>query len=156
MKLVLQRQPFGAVNTKGRLKVYLDNGKIGPECDTLELAWRDNRQFVSCIPAGNYTVQAYMSKRLGRCLIVNGVEARTGILIHRGNYANSDEEQKRIDVSGYKPEFSDIQGCILVGIGYDDLNTPGIDYILNSTPTLSGLLTLLGKGKHEFEVINYV
>lgn len=154
MKLILQRHPSGLVNTKGRLTVYADNGKPRAEFDTLELAWRDNKPFVSCIPAGNYMIQPYTSKKFKKCLIVNDVESRTGILFHAANYANSDEEQKRIDVSGYIPKFSELQGCIAPGTGYSDINMPGIDYILNSRMSMNGLLTLLGDNKHQLEVKN--
>lgn len=143
MNLILQRKPFGAVNTKGRLTVYLDNGSEGPQCDTLELAWRDNKDDVSCIPAGIYTLERIKSAKLGWCFAIYPVDGRQDIRLHRGNHANSDNLER-----------SDVHGCILAGAGYSDINTPGIDYILNSSVTMNGLLTLLGAGKYQFEVRN--
>lgn len=143
MKLILQRAPFGAVNTKGQLSMVSDDGAEQFYCDTLELAWRDNEKEVSCVSCGTYSITPYKSIRLGRCFLVSDVPGREAILIHAGNYASSDEEYK-----------SDIQGCILVGAGYSDINNDGIAEILNSRMTLNGLVTMLTKPTYQLEIRN--
>ena len=36
-------------------------------CHSLELPWKGNLKNVSCVPAGSYTVEKYISGRFGRC-----------------------------------------------------------------------------------------
>lgn len=73
---------------------YLPNGTNGtillygnPICHSIELPWRHNRRNVSCIPEGRYRLRMYRSRRFGRCLLVDGVAGRSGILIHAANDA---------------------------------------------------------------------
>ncbi|MDL2306632.1 DUF5675 family protein [Desulfovibrio sp. OttesenSCG-928-C06] len=89
------------------------SGLGGFKIATLELPWRDNRQYFSCIPAGDYLCRPYSSPhradgRPGKyqnVYQVLDVPGRSAILIHAGNWAG--------DVKlGYK---TDVQGCILVG-----------------------------------------
>ena len=75
------------------------------QCRTLELPWRDNRQQISCIPAGEYDVDIRMSPKYGRIYWVRRVPNRTYILIHSGNYAGDKSR-------GYKTH---VMGCILLG-----------------------------------------
>lgn len=105
----------------------------GFSCWTLELPWRDNRQCVSRIPAGTYTVQPHHSSRFGKCLHVLDVPDRSEILFHAGNWAG--------DVSlGYR---SDSEGCILVG---EDLGEIwGQRAVMNSRRARTGLLRAFPK-----------
>lgn len=65
---------------------------------TVEKPWKDNEPFVSCIPAGNYTMVRRDSPRFGpRTWEVSDVPGRTHILLHVGNTAN------------------DVVGCISLG-----------------------------------------
>ena len=58
-------------------------------CSTLELRWRANEINVSCIPAGEYRVERYVSGRFGDCfrLLDEQTAPRTQIRIHAGNYS---------------------------------------------------------------------
>lgn len=87
------------------VRSYLfDEKTVGyiPEVDlhTLEDPWRNNEPFNSCIPEGVYKVKR---DRVGRYrwFAVEGVEERTAIEFHEGNYE------------------ADTAGCILVGMGRD-------------------------------------
>jgi hypothetical protein len=74
-------------------------------CHTLELPWRHNQTNISCIPQGVYSCRPYTSAKYRNVWQVYGVEGRTSILIHSGNWAG--------DVSkGYR---TNVEGCILVG-----------------------------------------
>lgn len=78
---------------------------------TLELPWRDNEPFRSCIPAGIYDVSPRTSERFKRHFQFNDVQThpRYAILIHAGNRAK------------------DTEGCILVGDSYFMLsNEPAV------------------------------
>lgn len=71
-------------------------------CYTLEDAWRDNRQMVSCIPTGLYEVVPHgwekdSKPRFKRSYRLLDVPNRSAILIHTGN------------------TDKDTHGCILVG-----------------------------------------
>jgi len=69
---------------------------------TLELPWRSNRRFVSCIPPGLYRVRLRESWRRSRdhgpTYEVCDVPGRSGILFHPGN------------------TIDDVEGCIAPGL----------------------------------------
>lgn len=53
---------------------------------TLELPWRMNVSFKSCIPIGDYICARFTSGRYGETFIVMGVYDREGILFYPGNF----------------------------------------------------------------------
>jgi len=65
---------------------------------TLENPWKDNKPYVSCIPADSYACRPYSGTKYKNVYIVDGVPQRSGILFHHGNF----EE--------------DTSGCILLGL----------------------------------------
>ena len=77
-------------------------------CPTLELPWKDNKNDISCIPAGTYQCEKAMyhprptptnpHPKPYLAIKVNNVQGRTGIWAHVGNY------------------LSQILGCILPGV----------------------------------------
>ena len=75
------------------------NGEIThqnqPVCACIELPWRHNRRFVSCIPTGRYRLVKRRHPRWGVQLAVANVPDREGILFHPANDA-----------------LSQLQGCI--------------------------------------------
>jgi hypothetical protein len=94
-------------------------------CLTLELPWKDNKQYVSCIPSGEYEAKLYQSYKHGAVVLLEGVPGRTFIEIHAGNYT------------------SQIEGCILVGDSIKYLNRDRILDVTNSQVTLRKLLARL-------------
>jgi hypothetical protein len=66
---------------------------------TLERSWKENKNYVSCIPCGEYIVKPnYISANFGKkSFLVEGVKGRDKILIHAGN------------------RVKESKGCILVG-----------------------------------------
>ena len=69
-----------------------------PFCQTLELPWKDNEVFVSCIPVGIYKVAMLMSEHFGELMPhVLNVPGRTAEEIHAANTVH------------------DLLGCIGVG-----------------------------------------
>jgi len=78
-------------------------------CHTLELPWRNNRQNISCIPAGEYECLFVKIKRRigGRKDLywLKLVEGRSGVLMHAGVYAGDKSK-------GFK---SNVLGCIELG-----------------------------------------
>lgn len=135
--LIRQKIKKGDIQTLGRLKVIFDqdqNSWARPfhwkgfhryECETLELPWMDNRRNISCIPADVYEVVKHISPRHGECFEIQNVPNRTHILIHAGNY------------------YTDIEGCILVGSWYADIDKDGNLDVARSKKTLKELLEIL-------------
>jgi len=82
--------------------VLLIDGQVF--CVTLELPWRDNKEDISCIPAGLYGCKRVKSPKHGMTFEVCGVFARTDILFHVGN----------------RP--TNTKGCILLGRTYNILS----------------------------------
>ncbi len=97
---------------------------------TLELPWRDNRQNVSCIPAGTYPLVWHESKK-HKAFHVKDVPGRSGILIHSGNLAGDTDK-------GFK---TDSEGCILLGVNRGILY--GQRAVLHSRATVGALNNIL-------------
>lgn len=93
-----------------------------PLCVTLELPWNDNKSDISCIPAGIYQYEQFLSPTKGNVWQIMNVPGRMDILIHEGNF------------------LSNTEGCILVGSQFSGQGST----ILNSDATLDFLRTILG------------
>ena len=89
---------------------------------TLELPNLFNKQNVSCITTGEYKTRIINSPSLGKCIEVLGVDNRTYIRIHAGNYTRQ------------------IQGCILVGDSLKDIDKDGIIDVTNSVGSLKKIM----------------
>ena len=102
---------------------YHDNFTVGLltagdfNCFSLELPFLDNQKNVSCIYEGCYEYYT-RSKKTGKVLELKGVEGRTYIQLHPGNYT------------------SQILGCCLPGDSIKYLNADSIPDVTNSTNTL--------------------
>ncbi|MCK5788549.1 MAG: hypothetical protein KAH32_06100 [Chlamydiia bacterium] len=118
--VIITRQDLGDKQTLGELLIY-KNSQVIFKCDTLELPWKDNETGVSCIPTGAYNIKRYSSEKFTNVYSIPGVSDRSYILIHSGNY------------------YTDIEGCILVGDGYEDINSDGTLDVINSRNTLTKL-----------------
>jgi hypothetical protein len=89
---------------------------------TLELADLNNQPRISCIPKGVYTCVYRYSDKFKKHFHVKDVPNRQWILINSGNF------------------YSDIAGCILVGIEFGDINSDGYKDVLNSRLAMKKLL----------------
>ncbi len=127
----INRNPKQDIETQGKLLVLNEYNSVLFNCDTLELAFRNNATGVSCILPGIYVCEKVeATKKIPYPHIwVTNVYNRSGIKIHIGNFA-----------AGSK---IDIEGCIIVGDKYLDLNGDGIDDITNSRTTFLKLMAML-------------
>lgn len=129
-KLKLLRYCDTGILTQGIL--LLDGKWIA---DTLEKPWKDNKQFISCIPAGEYKIQyaekykTVKGKELGEVFKVLEVAHRDGILIHAGNYVQ------------------DLEGCLAIGI------KSGVK-VLSSRETLSSVVHRFKEKEGFLEILN--
>lgn len=97
-------------------------------CKTLERPWRNNQANISCIPTGTYQVKYTFSwKFMKYTYEILNVPDRKGIRIHSGNY------------------FFDIEGCIILGAKYGDLNHDSSADILESSKTIAEFEKYMGK-----------
>lgn len=90
-------------------------------CQTLELPWRNNEPFNSCIPLGKYQVERRHSPRYGNHWEILGVKDRDLILIHGGNF------------------HRDTEGCVLVGKDLIDIDRDGYKDVTSSRTTMRHL-----------------
>lgn len=102
IELFLKREPSTDDGTFGILQ-FPD----GTSLLSLELPWRNNKNGVSCIPAGTYKCAKRSTTNFGFSYEVKNVPGRSGILIHAGNSAGNSEMGKKADSAG----------CILLGQG---------------------------------------
>lgn len=118
--VMLNRKSDDGVQTLGEL-TYNDF-----KCKTLERPWKNNQVNVSCIPRGAYLAKwTFSPKFLKYTYELQKVDKRSGIRLHSGNF------------------FFDIEGCILVGDSYSDINSDGKVDVLNSRVTIKKLEDLL-------------
>ena len=104
---------------------------------TLELPWRDNMTQISCIPAGRFICKPYSSPKFRDVYELQNVPGRAAILIHTGNWAG--------DVAkGFR---SDVQGCILVGLGRDVVS--GQMAVTSSRAAMDKFRKIVGKSSFE-------
>lgn len=127
VKAELIRISSDDVCTKGALTV---NGEY--VCRTLELPWRGNEPWVSCIPTGVYTCKRTRSPRFNETFEIQGVPGRTHILFHSGN------------------KVRDTEGCVLVGKTMDS----NVCYVNDSRVTRAVFMsTLVGVDEFELSVV---
>jgi hypothetical protein len=143
-RLILKRGGSSPQGTFGRL--VLPNGD---EIRTTELPWRDNARSKSCIPSGVYHVRYLAKSASGKyrdVYHVEGVDDRSGILIHSGNFAGDRELNYR----------SHSWGCILPALRVGYLKTGKEKYQragLASRSALRRLHEAVERNDFELEVI---
>ena len=129
MFAVISRK-YGEKQTTGSLVVF-DDDRVVLTLKTLELPYLENQNDVSCIPEGIYRAYKLHSLKFGDCIHLIDVPNREGILIHRGNFAAG--------------EKVDTKGCILVGMGFSDINGDGNIDVYESTKAMNLLNNALPK-----------
>ena len=125
VKARLDRILYGEKQTIGKWYCLYKNDSIKKIFDTLELAWKGNKTFISCIPENTYTVTKRYTKERGWHLHIQDVEGRTWILVHKGNF------------------YYHIEGCILPGLDLADINNDSLLDVTNSEDALNEILELM-------------
>ena len=92
---------------------------------TLELAWNNNNNRISCIPTGTYKVVRRTTPKYGNHFHILNVPHRDFILIHNANY------------------HYQLLGCIAVGKDHIDINKDGFLDVTESRGTMIKLLKSL-------------
>lgn len=136
LRVIISRYETGDAGTFG---VLLIPGLFS--CHVLELPWRDNQGNISCIPAGEYIVEPYTSRKFGRAYHVKDVEGRTWILLHRGNLAGD-------TTKGYKTHSA---GCLLLGKYRGKLG--GQPAVMVSRPVVRAFVEILGEQSFKLEIL---
>jgi hypothetical protein len=121
MKILINRLRDNGTQTIGLGALFIDGVSIFTFV-TLELAWKDNKNNISCIPAGDYLCKVRYSEKYGRHLHVLNVPAREFILFHWGNY------------------YANTNGCILVGERFAKIDKDDQLDITNSKNTFNKLM----------------
>jgi len=128
--VVITRNQSTDKETSGTLMAYR-NGEVFT-CKTLELPWKGNAHKISCIPQGSYEVKyTFWPAKLRSNYLLQNVPGRSGIFMHPGNYAFR---------KNGKP---DIEGCILLGSNYTDLNGDTVLDIANTKYTVAAFQNFL-------------
>lgn len=114
----------------------------GQYLHTGELPWRNNKPNYSCIPAGKYKVRVRTSPKYRQVYEITGVDGRSYILLHQGNYCGDRK-------LGLK---TNVQGCVLLGRKRGKLG--GQKAVLSSKPARRRFETVMGFRDFELEVID--
>ena len=124
-KLVSNRIAAGPDRVLSALHVY-DGLTEQARFAVLELTWKDNAKKVSCIPAGHYVIMPEHHEKFGDCFrITSEIPGRSGVLLHIGNFPKNTE------------------GCLLIGMGFSDLDADGLFEANRSTQAMSYLFQLV-------------
>ena len=138
VKIQIRRLSSDEQGTRGRL--FIPDAWFS--CFTMELPWRDNEPFYSCIPADTYPFIPYESSRFGSTFLVQEVPGRTGILFHSGNVAGDKRKDYRTHSAG----------CILPGKRRGILWRQKAVFV--SRTTTRKLKEALGDREGEIEIID--
>jgi hypothetical protein len=76
----------------------------------VELPWRNNEPFVSCIPAGSYFAELVDSPKRGKVYELIGVPGRENCQIHSANFGTLSDKN-----NDGKLEGDQLEGCIALG-----------------------------------------
>jgi len=122
-RVVIYRNNYLEKEVLGHLFVIEENSdgssKVIFECKTLELAWKNNDNNISCVSTGFYELTLEYSPKFDRLLWeIKGVPDRKEAKIHVANY------------------YTQIEGCIAVGDLHTHLNDDNIPDVQNSRKTL--------------------
>lgn len=124
--VVITRKKDTGKQTLGKL-VATNNGATFT-CDTLELSWKNNEKNISCIPTGTYEVKHTFSPRFMKYTYeIQKVPNRSGIRVHVANY------------------YTQLNGCIALGVTPKDINKDGQLDVLNSRNTIKSFEQFMGK-----------
>lgn len=126
--LILNRYFQNDICTLGTFRMNSDHQPIF----TLELPWKNNQKFISCIPAGIYTLAPYSGSKHKYVYKFYGVEPREHVEFHVGNY------------------IKDTGGCPLVGLGIN----PSAPMLINSVRAMDVVRDQLGSREWKIQVIN--
>lgn len=132
-KPIILERSVEIVREKGSSKQTLGsltakNGQSVFTCKTLELPYLNNARNISCIPVGTYTCKYTFSPRFLKWTYeIKNVSGRSGIRIHSGNY------------------YTDIDGCIILGNAFKDINRDNVLDVINSRITVNALEQFMGK-----------
>lgn len=126
--------------TLGLLTV-VEDGKLIFHSKSLELAWRNNQQGISCIPSGIYECQYTRSNRFSKLkgtdfFTYEVLGVRAGIRIHAGNF------------------FTSIQGCVLLGDALKDLNMDAELDTIHSGNTILAFEKLMDYKPFQLQIVN--
>jgi hypothetical protein len=130
--LILKRFSSDPYRTLGHLSL-IEDGQNSLRLATLELPWKNNERSVSCIPQGDYILKPIIRPNKNWALEFQNVPNRTHVLIHKGNYT------------------TDIEGCVLLGLGHDDINGDNITDVTGSG-TAMAILERWCKGETEIPI----
>lgn len=123
--LIRMKQLSNHLQTCGRFILLDDNGDVVYQAASLELPWKANMRNISCIPQGDYSVSKVNSPKFGpSTFAVHNVKGRSNILIHQGNFTR------------------DIEGCILLGERFSDIDSDGITDVTNSRNMVNRLKSI--------------
>ena len=109
----------------GILTIFDDHNFPFWECRILELPDKQNKNRISCIPYGDYTVVKRNSAKYGDHFHILDVPNRSYILIHNANYVRQ------------------LLGCIAVGLSHTDIDGDGLRDVTRSKSTMKDLNRIL-------------
>ena len=124
----------------GTWGIFIENALYNfPFALSMELAWHDNKQDESCIPAGEYLCKRIQSPHFGEVFQIMDVPNRTDILIHKANWT------------------TDLKGCIGIGKKYSEtvnpINGRVVTSVLDSGEAFTELMAIRLANSDQFKLV---
>lgn len=113
-------------------------------CHTMEKPWLQNRNHISCIPAGLYNMHYRVSPSKGETFYLSN--PRLNVTLD----TPGTRTYVQIDKANVQ---SELLGCIAVGVDFGYMN--GEQSVTKSKTTKLMLMEMLGKGDHTLEIKRY-
>lgn len=104
-----------------------------PLCVCMELPWRKNASFVSCIPAGCFECTPEVDAEKGRIFRLHNVPGRDGVLIHTANRTR------------------ELRGCLAPGLYFGFEGKPGVT---SSRKALDAIIELVSFQSFSLQIID--
>jgi len=132
LKAILNRS-YLPKQTIGHFTMFDESYSVIFKAASLELPWKNNKPFISCISKGFYICEKVASNSYGEIFEVKDVEGRTLIYIHWGNYTHN-----------YK-------GCIGLGKNHAYIDNDQLLDITDTKNTIGELMAICDK--FELEIV---
>lgn len=119
--------------------------------DTMEQPWNDNAPFVSCVPAGIYTLVPFDSQKYGKTFALYNPELN----VHVQQTTNKNDRFACLFVHAAN-ETTELKGCVAAGmsLGFADSDHDGVPHwaLVSSGAAVKRVLDLVEAGD-EVEII---
>jgi len=136
MNILIERVSSEKNQTIGNFYLLDKRGSMIDSWFSLELPWKNNEKYVSCIPCNEYIAYKHDSPKFGATLWIQDVPNRSEILIHPANF------------------YSDLLGCVGIGKDLKWINRDSDVDVSASRFSMKEMLDMIKEDSIEVKIVN--